>query len=220
MVTQDILNAVLKFPTDIYGLKHRPALPSFGDDTDWINPSRGNWTIHWSDANDKALREAWAQLDAPPKLIVEIGVHRPEANDNGRSSTTTLLSLKDDECMYIGIDLHDRTFLNNLEKNIFTLACNSSNREEVYKLMDWYGHQTIDFFFVDGWHSINQCLRDWQYWEKMSPTGIMAFHDTNYHPGPVALLDAVDEKIFDIKLFNRDEDDAGVGYVKRRGQNG
>jgi hypothetical protein len=45
----------------------------------------------------------------------------------------------------------------------------------------------------------------------------MAFHDTNYHPGPVALLDAVDESIFDIKLFNRDEDDAGVAYVKRRG---
>ena len=141
MVTQDILNAIVKFPTDSYGLKYKPTLPSFGDDTDWINPSRGNWSIHWSDANDKALREAWAQLDTAPKLIVEIGVHRPESNDNGRSSTTTLLSLKDDDCMYIGIDLNDRSFLNNMEKNIFTLACNSSNREEVYKLMDWYGHE-------------------------------------------------------------------------------
>ena len=117
----------------------------------------------------------------------------------------------------LNIEEKDKKHINNMEKNIFTLACNSSNREEVYKLMDWYGHETVDFFFVDGWHSVNQCLEDWKYWEKMSPTGVMAFHDTNYHPGPVALLDAVDEKIFDIKLFNRDEDDAGVAYVKRRG---
>lgn len=218
MVTQDILNAISQHPTDIYGLKWAPSVePVIGNDIDWINPTRGNWSIHWSAANDVALREAWTKCDSSPKLIVEIGVHRPEQNDDGRSSTNTLLNLKDDDCIYIGIDLADRTFLNNISKNIFTVKGDSSNRNEVYKLMEWYGKETIDFMFVDGWHSVNQCLRDWQYWERMSPTGVMAFHDTNYHPGPVALLDAVDESIFDIKLFNRDEDDAGVAYVKRRG---
>ena len=218
MITQDILDAITHSPTDVYGLKWRPSVePKIGNDVDWVNPSRGNWTIHWSQANDTALRKAWERCETSPKLIVEIGVHRPERGDNGRSSTNTLLSLKDEDCMYIGIDLADRTFLNDISKNIFTVKGSSSDRDAVYKLMDWYGKETIDFMFVDGWHSVNQCVLDWQYWEKMSPTGVMAFHDTNYHPGPVALLDAVDESIFDIQIFNRDEDDAGVAYVKRRG---
>jgi len=218
MITEDILNLIKKTPSTNYGLKWNISLePEISDDTDWINPSRGNWTRHWSPENDVALRTAWEQLDTPPKLIVEIGVHRPEPTDSGRSSTSTLLELKSDDCMYIGIDLDDRSFLNNIAKNIFTIRNNSSNYEEVYKLMEWYGQEQIDFMFVDGWHSVNQCIKDWQYWEKMSHTGVMAFHDTNYHPGPVALLDAVDESIFDIKIFNRGEDDAGVAYVKRRG---
>jgi hypothetical protein len=219
MVTEDILKLIKKHDTDIpYGLKWRPSLePEISDDVDWINPSRGNWTRHWSPENNDALLEAWSLLEQPPRLIVEIGVHRPEQSDNGNSSTKTLLSLKPDDCMYIGIDLDDRSFLNNIGKNIFTIRNSSSNYEEVYKLMEWYGQTEIDFMFVDGWHSVNQCIRDWKYWEKMSDKALMAFHDTNYHPGPVALLDAVDESIFDIKLFNRNEDDAGVAYVKRKG---
>ena len=218
MITQDILDAITRNPTDVYGLKWRPSLePKIGNDVDSVRPSRGNWTIHWSQANDIALRKAWDSCDTPPKLIVEIGVHRPEPADNGNSSTKTLLSLKNEDCMYIGIDLGDRSFLNDMSKNVFTIKGDSSDRNNVYKLMEWFGKETIDFMFVDGWHSVNQCMLDWQYWEKMSPTGVMAFHDTNYHPGPVALLDAVDESIFDIQIFNRDEDDAGVAYVKRRG---
>lgn len=217
--TDDILKLIKRGMENVpYGLKWKPSLePDISDDTDWINPTRGNWTRHWSPANDEALRTAWSKLDTEPKLIIEIGVHRPEATDQGRSSTQTLLQLKSDDCMYIGIDLDDRSFLNNITRNIFTIKNSSSNYEEVYKLMEWYGHEQIDFMFVDGWHSVNQCIRDWKYWEKMSSTAIMAFHDTNYHPGPVALLDAVDESTFELQLFNRNEDDAGVAYVKRRG---
>lgn len=217
MVTEDIIRLIKKTPSTIYGLKWNISLePEISDDTDWINPSRGNWTRHWSAANDAALRESWSQLKTPPKLIVEIGVHRPESSDNGNSSTKTLLELKNDSCMYIGIDLDDRSYLNNPKKNIFTIRHNSSDRTYIYNLMKVYNKQYIDFMFVDGWHSVNQCLTEWMYWEKMSSTGVMAFHDTNYHPGPVALLETVDESLFDVKCFNRNEDDAGVAYVKRR----
>lgn len=217
--TEDILRLIKRNTENVpYGLKWLPSLePEIGDDVDWVNPTRGNWTRHWSPENDIALRSAWSNLDSKPKLIVEIGVHRPEVTDGGKSSTQTLLELKDDDCMYIGIDLDDRSFLNNISKNIFTIRNNSSNYEEVYKLMEWYGHEQIDFMFIDGWHSVNQCVRDWKYSERLASTGIIAFHDTNYHPGPVALLDAMDESLFDVKIFNRDEDDAGVAYVKRRG---
>jgi hypothetical protein len=82
-------------------------------------------------------------------------------------------------------------------------------------MMDWYGHEQIDFMFVDGWHSINQVIKEWKYWEKMAPNAVMAFHDTNYHPGPVALLDAIDTDIFSVEYFGRGEADWGVGVVQR-----
>lgn len=49
----------------------------------------------------------------------------------------------------------------------------------------------------------------------MIPNGVMAFHDTNYHPGPVALLDAIDTDIFSVEWFGRGEADWGVGVVQR-----
>ena len=122
---------------------------------------------------------------------------------------------KSDQTIYLGIDLEDKSHLNNLENNVFTLRNDSSNYEKLYTLMEWYGKTHIDFMFVDGWHSVNQVLREWKYWEKMIPNGVMAFHDTNYHPGPVVVLDAVDTDIFSVEYFGRGEPDWGVGVVQR-----
>ena len=84
--------------------------------------------------------------------------------------------------------------------------------------MNEHGHQFIDFMFIDGWHSINQVISEWQYWEKMIPNGVMAFHDTNHHPGPVAVLDAIDTNIFTVEYFGRELgiSDWGVGVVQRK----
>ena len=214
--TNDILSKVSKLPTDIYGLKYRPSVePHISDDTDWLGKPDPEPPLHFTPLDHEALTYAYSKLTSPPKLIVEIGVNRSESYEV--SSTSTLLKLKPQECMYIGIDLDDKSKINSIENNVFTLRNDSADYQMLYKMMEWYGHEQIDFMFVDGWHSVNQVIKEWKYWEKMIPNGVMVFHDTNYHPGPVALLDAVDESIFDIKLFNRDEDDAGVAYVKRRG---
>jgi hypothetical protein len=113
------------------------------------------------------------------------------------------------------MDLDDKSSINSVEKNVFTLRCDSADYQMLYKLMDWYGHEQIDFMFVDGWHSVNQVIKEWKYWEKMIGNGVMAFHDTNYHPGPVALLDAIDTDIFSVEWFGRGESDWGVGVVQR-----
>lgn len=117
--------------------------------------------------------------------------------------------------MYIGIDIKPKDHINSIENNIFTIRNDSANYEALYKLMEWYGKEQIDFMFVDGWHSVNQVLKEWKYWEKMIPTGVMAFHDTNYHPGPVAVLDAIDTDMFSVEYFGRGEADWGVGVVQR-----
>jgi len=213
---KELLSNVNKLKSDVYGLKWRPSLePYISDDEDMYAPLHryGN-TRHWSELNKQALIHAFSLVNNP-KVILEIGVHRPEPTDDGESSTTTLLNLKHDSCMYIGVDVNDRSFLNNSLKNIFTLKTSSSNRNEIYKLMDWFGVETIDFAFIDGWHSVNQVLNDWMFWERMSPNAVMAFHDTNYHPGPIAIFDAIDTDIFSVELFGRGQADWGVGVVQR-----
>lgn len=210
--TNDILSKVNKLPTDIYGLKHRPSLePHISNDTDWLGEPDPAPVGHFSQLNHTALEYAFNKLSQPPKLIVEIGVDEC----GGISSTHTLLRMKPKECMYIGIDIKPKDHINNIENNIFTIRNDSANYEALYKLMEWYGKEQIDFMFVDGWHSVNQVLKEWKYWEKMIPTGVMAFHDTNYHPGPVAVLDAIDTDMFSVEYFGRGEADWGVGVVQR-----
>ena len=216
MQTNEILGLVKQKPSTLYGLKWIPTLePEVSDAADSILPFIIDWPHHWTDINEQALQYAWRLCDAPPKLIVEIGVHRPEAADNGRSSTMTLLELKSKECMYIGIDITDKGHLNNLENNIVTICDNSANHDSLYKVMDSHGQHQIDFMFVDGDHSVNQVLAEWKYWDRMSPTGIMVLHDTNFHPGPVAVLDAVDTNIFSVAYVGRGERDSGVAIIKR-----
>lgn len=212
--TQDIQSKVSKLSTDIYGLKYRPSLePHISDDTDWLGKPDPEPPFHFTPLNHEALQYAYSKLTSPPKLIVEIGVNRSESYEV--SSTSTLLKLKPDECMYVGMDLDDKSSINSVEKNVFTLRCDSADYQMLYKLMDWYGHEQIDFMFVDGWHSVNQVIKEWKYWERMIDKGVMAFHDTNYHPGPVALLDAIDTDIFSVEWFGRGESDWGVGVVQR-----
>ena len=217
--TTDILSKITKLPTDIYGLKHLPTFEPHKlsddfppDDTDWLGAPDSHPPLHFTPLDCDALTYAYNKLTSPPKLIVEIGVNRSESEV---SSTSTLLKLKPQECMYIGIDIVDGSAINNFENNVFTLRNNSNEHEKLYQLMNWHNHKQIDFMFVDGWHSVNQVIKEWKYWEKMIANGVMAFHDTNYHPGPVALLDAIDTDIFSVEYFGRGEADWGVGVVQR-----
>jgi predicted O-methyltransferase YrrM len=43
--------------------------------------------------------------------------------------------------------------------------------------------QSIDFLFIDGDHSYQGCLKDWQDWHSfVKPGGIVAFHDARVFP--------------------------------------
>jgi hypothetical protein len=39
---------------------------------------------------------------------------------------------------------------------------------------------------------------------------------TNFHPGPVMVLAAIDESIFSVEYFGAEERDWGLGVVRRR----
>lgn len=180
------------------------------DDVDGAdNPylgARGEFT----EENRQSLDEHFMKVKNNCRAILEIGVCR---NDN-RSSTWSFLNNKKDDTVYFGIDIENKEFLNNESKNIFTIQNSSSKIEENMALIKSNGVTEFDFIFIDGWHSINQVLLDWEYTQWLSKDGIVGFHDTNYHPGPKAFIAAIDQNKWNVvKLC---PDDYGISFVWRK----
>ncbi len=197
----------------IHGLKYRPTLePERSDDTDFYGEFYRPVPREFSPANQEVLKQALLELPHP-RCIVEIGVQR---NPLPESSTGILLQHKPKDAVFIGVDIEDKSHLANAAENIYVLKMDSADRRQVFALMDQLNLREIDFLFIDGWHSVNQCVADWKYVERLSPRGIVVMHDTNVHPGPVTLFDAIDETMFEKTKHCTEGPDWGISVVKRR----
>ena len=150
-----------------------------------------------TEANRMVFRERFLRVSENCSAILEIGVNR-----NGENSfTQVLLKNKKKETIYIGIDIDDREYLRNEEENVYVIRGDSSNYEEnmqkINQIFEKCGtaRKEFDFIYIDGWHSVNQCLKDWEYTNILGKNGIVGLHDTAYHPGP---------KVF-MRNLNKDE---------------
>jgi len=175
-----------------------------------------------TEANRMVLRDRFLRVSENCSAILEIGVNR-----NGENSfTQVLLKNKKKETIYIGIDIDDREYLNNEEENIHVIRGDSSNYEENMKIINQIfekcgaTRKEFDFIFIDGWHSVNQCLKDCEYTNILGKNGIVGLHDTAYHPGP---------KVF-MRNLNKDEwaveanvietsNDWGIGFAWKKDTN-
>ncbi len=126
--------------------------------------------------------------------ILEIGVNLYEKPS--LSTTGAILEKKEDACVYLGIDIEDKSYLNNPNKNINTMLINSDRRYEIRNRLLELRVLTIDLLLIDGDHSINMTVNDWCFIEFLSPYGTVILHDTNIHIGPRSLFDAIDETSF------------------------
>lgn len=149
------------------------------------------------------------------KRIVEIGVH-----DAG----TFLMREKNRNAVYLGIDTQDRSSLNDYRRLIYTLQIDSREIKYVCIILDNVlkkigferGDLNIDLLFIDGFHSVTQCINDWMYSSLVAPGGVVILHDTNYHPGPIALFEAIDERLWEKEKLCLDPDDYGIAVIRRR----
>lgn len=164
----------------------------------------------FSACNKAALTEYFLKIKDRTKAILEIGVCR----NGGESSTYCFLNNKLDETAYIGIDLQDKSFLNNQEKRIHTICGNSSDVDQNIEIMKSHGITELDFILIDGWHSINQVLTDWEYTKILSPSGVVAFHDVNEHPGPFNFIRNLNTDIWQVEMHC--PTDWGIGFVWRK----
>ena len=162
-------------------------------------------------ANRDAVKEQFLKVRDNCKAILEIGVCRNKED----SITHIFLDNKLDDTIYVGIDLDDKTFLNDSDKNIWTIQGSSSSVPEAMEIFKDLGITEFGFIFIDGWHSINQVLTDWEYTQILSPDGIVGLHDTSTHPGPHLFMKALNKDIWDVQE-NVCPYDHGVGFAIRK----
>lgn len=178
-------------PTDIFGLKFFPSMePDISNDRD--QPICG-WAadVAVSQCNLDTVRQIVVDLGTNLRSCMEIGVNRDII-----SMSTIIMDEKPADCFYLGIDLDDKSYLNDPSRNIWTMQANSHDQHAVRRFLDRHNVKQLDLLFIDGWHSVNTTVNDWRYADLIRPGGVVILHDTNTHPGCVAVFEAVDENMF------------------------
>lgn len=164
-----------------------------------------------TDCNRYNLLSQFLKVRDNAKSILEIGVGRNE----DKSFVHVFTKHKKKETVYIGLDIEDRSFLRDQENNIHTIQNNSSHYLENVNIFNQIGVNQFDFIFIDGWHSINQVLIDWEYTNLLSDGGIVGFHDTTCHPGPSAFVNALDRGKWEV-IENCCPEDWGIGFARKK----
>lgn len=181
----------------------------FDDSDSDIQMPMNTWGCEVTSCNRESVKFYMNQL-LRCSAILEIGISR-----NGYDSITQVfLNNKSKECKYLGVDIDDKSYLNDVENNTYTIQTNSSNYDDVVSYAKSIGIMQFDFIFIDGWHSINQVLDDWEYTNLLSQDGVVGFHDVNYHPGPKYFVANIDNTIWEYS--GNLCDDYGIGFLKRK----
>lgn len=175
------------------------------------HPRGYNGRVEFTDCNRANLETYFAKVRDNCRAILEIGVCR----NGSASSTHVFLNNKLPETVYVGIDLDDKSFLNDPAKNIHTIQNTSSDIEGNMAKIQALGVEQFDFIFIDGWHSINQVLIDWEYTQWLGPKGIVGFHDVSCHPGPNQFVKAMNTDKWTV-IINTCPDDWGIGFAWKR----
>lgn len=180
------------------------------------HPEHG-YGITQSECDLKNIRHHFLKIKDKCKCILEIGVDC-NATPTDKSSTRIFLDNKRDDTIYVGVDIEDKSSLNDESKNIFTLKHDSSDVDTIIKFIKSKGVNQIDFLFIDGWHSINQVMREWEYTRWLSDFGIVGFHDTSIHPGPHFFINAINKDKWNVieNACSSDLNDYGVGFAWKK----
>lgn len=204
---------IVTSPTERWGLLHEFSLNGAGQDCndsmDWTQitkhctPEGGIF----SELNRKELKN---QIKPWMKLIVEIGV---SYHGYEESSTKVLVDNKPKDCIYYGIDIGDRNYVKDNGENVHLIQDTSLNIEKNLQLIFSHGHEYIDLLHIDGWHSVENVREEWNYAKYVRPNGgVIAIHDTNYHPGPCVLMKSIDKSCFK-KILNPCEVENDYGFT-------
>jgi predicted GTPase len=180
------------------------------------DPDLSNFDLNHSQeitqCNRQSLKENFLKVRDNCKAILEIGIGR-----NGQDSFATIFfENKKDETVYVGIDIEDRSWLKDHGKNIHIIQGSSSDYDKhMETIRNQFNITEFDFILIDGDHSIDQVLIDWEYTQMLSDKGIVAFHDTTMHLGPYLFIRNLNQDKWDI-VPNCCPKDFGIGFVSKK----
>lgn len=181
------------------------------DDVD--APPYGFASFEISNCNAHAVYQRFLSVKDRCRAILEIGV----ANNGDSSITNILLANKLDSTIYVGIDIKDKTHINNTSKNIHTIQNDSMNYNDNLAKIRSFGVDQFDFIFIDGWHSINHMLGDWEYTNLLSNFGIVGIHDVRIHPGPSYFIKSMNTAIWNVEEnVCCTGEDWGIGFASKK----
>jgi len=191
------------------GLKFKPQMKDYDNNHDWTSFTK-RCSSEVSDNNYNTVKSIVNNYYTHG--IIEIGVHR-----NGEKSfTTALLADKPDDIKYLGIDLGDKSYMNDKEKNIFTIQENSYSQQIIRDYLKEIGLEKISILFIDGDHSVNTVINDFLFSDLLSENGIIILNDTNYHPGPSIIINCIDENIYRVERYCVENDDYGLAILYKK----
>lgn len=183
-----------------------------------ILPNFPTWRMKhdFSTLNQDALKTVFEERSINARSIVEIGVSRDIKK--ARTSTTIFLENKKPECVYLGIDIESKTYLDDKKNNVHTMISDSANIDFIMNRLRKLNVNEIDFLMIDGWHSINQVLKEWEFTKWLSPNGVVGFHDTAYHPGPNRFVNNLDTDKWNVitNACSEEPHDFGIGFAWRK----
>ena len=213
-----------------YGLRFLPYLPSRNELDGFpevLQRVKTGVPKEFSDNDIEVLIGALKKLGSNCKLIVEIGMNRSRSQDPdafdyvGNNSTRQLIKNKEEECIYLGIDI-DRTNVDIISKDyenddtVLAVCIDSSNTDTIEQIFKSTGCDKIDLLHIDGHHSVIQIIKDWKLVRNLSSHGIVVLHDTNHHPGPTQILKAIDRDMFKVTRYYAERtDDWGISTAER-----
>ena len=198
----------VKESEQIEGLAFVPTLGSKElDDRDGFPPewpTGVNTHLHFSECTKDHFVDLYSRVKDTCGAILEIGVWgEPHHQDNAGRSTELIQEMKNKETIYLGVDINDRSFVQDDENNFHFLQSDSMDTEKIHAKIKELGIEGFDFIFIDGWHSVNAVLHEWKHYviPFLNKGGILVFHDTNSHPGPYVLFDSIDEEVFESEKY-------------------
>jgi len=184
------------------------------DDTD--SPERfplpGKWDgREFSACNQAVLSSVICPLF--PEVIVEIGVARLETSKYEYTSTREFLNHKSAECIYFGIDIADRSFVQGYAPNTYTLKSDSTDIKTCLAAIKKHGIKHIDLLMIDGWHSINTVIQEFAYTDLIPLGGVVVLHDVNLHPGPKNAVQYANPEKWNVEKYC--PDDWGIAVLTK-----
>lgn len=214
---------VEKRETSIPGLLYLPSIIDEGvSDSDDISMKHVhdhgysealNQPFSVSQCNCAVVKSVMDLIGNNNKGILEIGLN---ADYDTQSITYQNTIHKPLDIPYLGVDVQNRTYLNKPEKNMHFLWCESRDHIAIKSKLQGIGIDKLSLLIIDGDHSVDSVISDFQLSDVVEVGGIILFHDTNIHPGPCVFLDALDPEYYKVKKHcTEDKADWGIAVAQK-----